>query len=70
MGKTIRVDIIDKKVLNVLKDLEGLKLIRLREDKGVPLALTDWATKYKQAMNQQPLRETNKQLSSLRSAWE
>ncbi len=70
MGETIRVDIIDKKVLNVLKDLEELKLIRLRQDREIPLALTDWATKYKKAMTQQPLRETDQQLGSLRSAWE
>lgn len=70
MRETIRVDIIDKKVLNVLKDLEGLKLIRLHQDKEIPLALTDWATKYKKSMPQQSLREIDAQLSHLRSTWE
>ncbi len=70
MGDTVWVDIINKKALNVLKDLEGLQLIRLREDKDMPQASTDWAVKYKKAMSQQSLSEIDEQLTHLRRAWE
>jgi len=70
MEETIQVDIINKKALDVLKNLEGLQLIRLRRDKGMPLVSTDWATKYKKAMSKQSLRKINEQFNTLRSAWE
>lgn len=70
MEGTIRVDIINKKAMNILKDLEGLQLIRLRQDKEALLAPNGWATKYKRAMSQQSLSEVDEQLSHLRSAWE
>ncbi len=75
MGETIlvdiiNVDIINKKALTVLQDLEVLQLIRLRKDRQTPLMSTDWATKYKKAMPQQSLREIDEQLRNLRSAWE
>ena len=70
MEGTIRVDIINKKAMNILKDLEGLQLIRLRQDRETPLTPNDWATKYKRAMSQQPLSEIDEQLTHLRSAWQ
>lgn len=70
MEETFLVDIINKKALNVLKDLEGLQLIRLRERKEKPLLGNAWAAKYKKAMTRQSLHEIDVQLSNLRSAWE
>ena len=68
--RTIIIDIINDKVLNLLQDLELLKLIRLRRDKpGEEPAAMDW-TKYKGAMSKQPLNEIDQQLSELRSEWE
>jgi len=69
MEGTIRVDIINKKAINILKDLEGLQLIRLHQDKETPLAPNGWSEKYKRAMYQQSLSEVDEQLRHLRSAW-
>jgi len=68
--RTITIDIINDKAMNLLKDLELLKLIRLRKNKPEekPTAM-DWAT-YKGAMSKQPLEEIDQQLSDLRSEWE
>lgn len=68
--RTITIDIINEKALNLLRELEQLKLIRLRKDKPneKPVAM-DW-TKHKGAMSKQPLNEIDKQLNELRSEWE
>jgi hypothetical protein len=68
--RTITIDIINEKALNLLRELELLKLIRLRKDKpGEKPAAMDW-TKYKGAMSKQPLSEIDHQLNELRSEWE
>lgn len=68
--RTITIDIINEKALNLLRDLESLKLIRLRKDSpGEKPADMDWA-KYKGAMSKQPLKEIDQQLNELRSEWE
>ena len=68
--RTITIDIINEKVLNLLQDLELLELIRLRGDKpGEEPAAVDW-TEYKGAMSKQPLNEIDRQLNELRSEWE
>lgn len=68
--RTITIDIINEKAMNLLRDLELLKLIRLRRDKpGVNPVGMDWA-KYKGAMSKQPLSEIDQQLNELRSEWE
>jgi hypothetical protein len=68
--RTITIDIINEKALNLLRDLELLKLIRLRKDKpeNQPASM-EW-TKYKGAMSKQPLDEIDQQLKELRSEWE
>lgn len=67
---TVTIDIINKKVLRLLKDLELLKLIRLRQDVSEAATPTiDWS-KYKGAMAKQPLNEIDQQLNELRSEWE
>lgn len=68
--RTITIDIINDKVINLLQDLEQLKLIRLRKDKpNEGMVAHDW-TKYKGAMSRQPLNEIDQQLNELRSEWE
>jgi hypothetical protein len=49
--RSITIDIINEKAIKLLKNLEALKLIRLRKDKSEekPIAL-DWA-KYKGALS-------------------
>lgn len=66
--RTITIDIINDKALNLLKELEQLKLIRLRK-KEETSDVVDW-TKYKGAMSKQPLDEVDHQLNELRSEWE
>jgi len=67
--KTITVDILNEKAMNLLRDLELLKLIRLRREKTSQKDSTDWS-KYKGAMSKQPISEVDQQLSELRSEWE
>lgn len=66
--QTLKVDIIDDKALNLLKELELLKLIRLHEENSEDE--TDNTAKYKGAMTKQPLEEVNIQLQNLRNSWE
>lgn len=68
--RTITIDIINDKALNLLRELELLKLIRLRRDEsGEKQAVMDW-TKYKGAMSKQSLSEIDQELNQLRSEWE
>ena len=68
--KTVTIDIINDKAIHLLRDLELLKLIRLRRDESVQeTTSTDWG-KYKGAMSKQPPSEIDQQLSELRSEWE
>lgn len=68
--RTITVDIINEKALNLLRDMESLELIRLRnskpEEHGEPV---NW-TKYKGAMSKQLLSEIDQQLDELRGEWD
>ena len=55
--RTITIEIINKKALNLLMDLEQLKLIRLRKE-SIPESKEnpDWI-KYKGAMSKQSLED-------------
>ncbi len=66
--RTITIDIIDEKAVNLLKDLELLKLIKVRKEKPAAKS-TDWG-KYKGAMTRQSLLDIDKQLDDLRGEWE
>ncbi len=69
--KTITLEILDDKALRLLKDLELLKVIRLRPEKGSNKKLgKSFISKYKGAMTAEPLSEIDKQLSELREGWE
>ncbi|MEO8822630.1 MAG: hypothetical protein ABI366_03575 [Ginsengibacter sp.] len=60
--QTVTIDILNKKAIKLLKELEDLRLIHLRKEKGES-GLINLATKYKGKMKKQPLKE-------LRNAWE
>lgn len=68
--QTITIDIINDKVIRILHDLEQLQLIRLRREKPKTGNISYWTTKYKGAMQKQPLVEIENQLNNLRNAWE
>lgn len=65
---TITIDILNDKALDLLRDLESLKIIRLpkekNESKDMPANLI---AKYKGSMSKQPLIEVDKQLNDLRT---
>ncbi|OYU94755.1 MAG: hypothetical protein CFE21_13775 [Bacteroidetes bacterium B1(2017)] len=67
--QTITVDIINKKALKLLQDLENLQLIRLRKNKDQDIEKNQ-VDKYKGAMNKQTLSEIDQQLNDLRNGWE
>ena len=69
MIRTITIDIINEKAMKLLKDLELLRLIRLRREKTPP-ATTNWTLKYKGAMSKQLLTDVDNQLNELRTGWE
>lgn len=68
--QTVVVDILNKKAVKLLQDLESLKLIRLRKEERQEENMVDWAVKYKGAMAKQSLTEINNQLNQLRNEWE
>jgi len=68
--KTVTIDIINDKAIKLLQDLESLQLIRVRREKPRREAQPKWETKYKGAMQKQPLIEIDNQLNDLRNAWE
>lgn len=68
--KTITIDIINDKAIQLLQDLESLQLIRVRREKPLREKQTMWAAKYKGAMQKQPVIEIDNQLNDLRNAWE
>ncbi|HVU55383.1 MAG TPA: hypothetical protein VHD83_10025 [Puia sp.] len=68
---TVTIDILNEKALNLLRDLELLKLIRLRKGKEEPnVNGINLIAKYKGAMTRQPINEIDQQLKDLRNEWE
>jgi len=68
--QTLTIDIINDKAVKLIQDMELLKLIRVRKDKVQQEGAINWTTKYKGAMQKQPLNEVDDQLNDLRSSWE
>lgn len=68
MIRTVAIDIINDKAMNLLMDLERLQLIRLRRE--FTESLTNNAQKFKGAMSKQSISEIDNQLNDLRSEWE
>jgi len=67
--QTITIDIINEKAINLLRDLELLKLIRLRKEKNNEDITINWLN-YKGAMSKQPKQQIDQQLNELRNEWE
>lgn len=68
--RTITIDIINEKAINLLQDLELLKLIRLRKDTTEQKQpKKDWID-YKGAMSKQPIDNIDNQLKELRNEWD
>ncbi len=68
--QTLTIDIINHKAVKLIQDMELLKLIRVRKEKTQQEGDINWVSKYKGAMQKQPLNEVNDQLNDLRSSWE
>ncbi len=67
--QTVTIDILNEKALVLLKNLEGLKLIRMRKEPDTQSNI-NWQSKYKGAMQKQPLDEIDAQFNELRDSWE
>ncbi len=68
---TITIDLLNENAITLLRDLELLKLIRLRREKNEPKASgINLVAKYKGAMLRQPMSDIDHQLKSLRNEWE
>ncbi|MBC7400409.1 MAG: hypothetical protein H7289_10720 [Mucilaginibacter sp.] len=66
--RTVTLDILDNKAVDLLKDLEVLKIIRIQDDKGVTeQPIMDLAKKYSGSMTKQSIEEIDKQLRDLRN---
>ncbi|MEO6288008.1 MAG: hypothetical protein ABIN80_06265 [Dyadobacter sp.] len=71
MLQTVTVDIINDKAINLLMDLERLKLIRLRREVSEPASkIQNVKSKYKGAMSKQSVSDIERQLGDLRNEWE
>ena len=68
--QTITVDIINEKALSLLKDLEGLKLIRIRKNIVEQKVSLNSVAKYKGAMKKQAVEDIDHLLNELRQSWE
>ncbi|MFN8775907.1 MAG: hypothetical protein ACK5XV_04000 [Flavobacteriales bacterium] len=69
MIKTITIDVINEKVLNILRDLELMQLIRMRKEESA-IPPSEWSDHYKGAMSKQSQEDIDNQLNELRSGWE
>lgn len=68
--RSITIDIINEKAMDLLKDLESLELIKLRENSHAESkVLTDWSS-YKGSMQKQPIEDIDNQLKKIRSEWD
>lgn len=56
--------------MNLLRDLESLKLIKLRRENVEVEKEVNWSKKYKGAMTKQTNTEVDEQLNQLRGEWE
>lgn len=70
MLKTVTIDIINDKALNLLMDLERLQLIRLRREDFKPSVKEIETRNLKGSMSKQPIDEVDNQLNALRNEWE
>lgn len=68
---TLTIEVLNKKALKLLKDLEQLDIIRVRNNKSLDHATPNHhITAYKGSMKAQTMGEINQQLENLRNEWQ
>lgn len=68
---TLTIDVLNDKAINLLKDLELLQIIRVRNAEPVMDSSSEnLIIKYKGSMTAQSVSEVDKQLDDIRNAWE
>ena len=68
---TVTLDILNDKAMDLLKDLEELKVIRLHHDEETNRILAINRIKsYKGLMTKQTIEEIDKQIDDLRNEWD
>ena len=67
MNQSVTIEIINDGAMNLLRDMEYLRLIRVSPKEHSPK--TDWS-KYKGSMTKQSIDLIDEQLKELRNAWE
>jgi len=68
--RTVTLDILDDKAINLLKDLETLNVIRIQEEQEVKKPFLNLAEKYSGKMTSQSIEEVDRQLKELRDEWD
>jgi hypothetical protein len=69
--RTVTLDILRDEAINLLKDLEALKIIRIQsDDEAAGIAPVNLALKYSGAMSKQSPEEIDKELNDLRNEWD
>ncbi len=69
--RTITLDILDNKAVDLLRDLEALNIIRIQDDHEITeQPVIDLAKKYSGSMTKQSIEEIDKQLRDLRNEWD
>ncbi len=69
--RTITLDILNDKAFDLLKNLELLKVIRLRKDSIVSEEpKINLISKYKGSMQKQSISDVDQQLDDIRNEWE
>jgi hypothetical protein len=69
--RTITLDILKDEAMNLLKDLEALKIIRIQSyDEAVHVLPVNLASKYSGAMSKQSPEEIDRELNDLRNEWD
>jgi hypothetical protein len=64
--QTVTIDILNEHALTLLKDLEVLKIIRVRKEKNeVKQPSPNLVAKYKGAMTRQPIQEVEQQFNDM-----
>ncbi len=69
--RTVTLDILKDEGFNLLKDLEALKIIKIKNnDEEINASPSNLAAKYSGAMSKQSPGEIDKQLNDLRNEWD
>jgi len=69
--RTVTLDILKDEAINLLKDLEALKIIRIQSnDETLHVLPVNLAAKYSGAMSKQSPEEIDKELDDLRNEWD